>query len=173
MPGTTHLLAGASLGGFASASRDLFYMINNGINWDPADSDMRFIDPLGFFESYQNGHQSREYYDYIAEFLVNSSRSKEFCVRPDHHAAFAKFIVDFLLTEDLTNDNGYNKHIRIALDCLKQALEKSARTVDLAKFLETHCSYFVCLDTENILYEDLNKATDAIKAYVREVSQLT
>ncbi|KAF9471115.1 hypothetical protein BDN70DRAFT_998720, partial [Pholiota conissans] len=173
MSGTTHLLAAASLGGVASTSREIFDMINNGINWDPADvSDMRHIDPLRFFESYYEGQQSGEYYDYIAEFLMNPSRSKEFCVKPENYAAFSRLIIEFLLTKDLNNDKRYTKHIQIGLDRLKQALDKSVRTIDLAMFLEAHCGYLVCSDTENVFYEDLNKATDAIKAYVRESSQV-
>lgn len=99
MPGTTHLLTAALFKAFQSFYSEIFDMINNGTNWDPDDvSDMKQIDPIRFFTIHQCP-ESKDYYEYIAKFLVDSSRSGEFYIGPEQYGAFAKLLVEYLLTE--------------------------------------------------------------------------
>ncbi|KAF8181612.1 hypothetical protein BJ912DRAFT_608515 [Pholiota molesta] len=166
MPGTTHLLTAAiSFKEFQSFYSEIFDMIENGTNWDPDDvSDMKHIDPIRFFTAHQCP-ESKDYYEYIAKFLNDLSRSGEFFIGSEQYGAFAKLLIEYLLTQDLSDNKRWKMHPKIALDLLPQTLSKSTRTAEFAAFLETHVDYLTCSDMENVLYSELNNTADAMKAY--------
>lgn len=96
--GTEHLLTAFSLPLDLSefSSKSIYDIIHEHTPWKDIDT-LMWKDPLHLRDTYYKSTQQAHYYGAIAEYLNNSSRSKEHFIDGTKCAVFSKVLVDYIL----------------------------------------------------------------------------